>query len=304
MGEQAAYATDDQRWHAVRERDAHADGHFYYGVRSTGVYSRPSCVARAARRENTVFFATVAEARANGYRVCRRCRPDEPGTNEQYATAVLTACRLMEESVEAPSLDDLARAVGFSRFHFHRVFKAFTGVTPHAYFSAGRTGRVRRELSRADTVSDAIYSSGFNSSGHFYAQSAEMLGMTPTAFRYGGSGGLVSVVVGESSLGPVLVAVADKGVCAVLVGQDGGDLRRQLAVLLPSADQVDPAPAVVDLVTDALDRAAPPELGRTRLPADVLGVALQLRVRQALRDVPAVTAGTTALDRYADRVTG
>ncbi|MGH3873070.1 MAG: bifunctional transcriptional activator/DNA repair enzyme AdaA [Pseudonocardiaceae bacterium] len=289
MGERKAYASDDQRWRAVQERDEQADGHFYSVVRTTGVYSRPSCVARPARRENVLFFSTVEQARAAGYRPCRRCRPDEPDLREHYASTVTKACRVIDESAEPPSLDELARTVGFSRFHFHRMFKALTGVTPHAYLSAGRACRVRRELSRAETVSDAIYSSGFNSNGHFYAASSEILGMTPTSFRSGGHGAMIRFVVGKCSLGPVLVAIADKGVCAVLLGKDRHALPRQLAELFPAADFVDPDSSLIELVTETLRRAEPPVLGRTSLPADVLGVALQQRVRQALRDVPVFT---------------
>jgi AraC family transcriptional regulator of adaptative response/methylated-DNA-[protein]-cysteine methyltransferase len=289
MVERTLYASDDQRWRAVQERDMQADGHFYYIVRTTGVYSRPSCVAKSARRENIFFFLTVGEARAAGYRPCRRCRPDEPDLNEHYARAVTKACRVIDESADPPSLDKLARAVGFSRFHFHRMFKAFTGITPHAYLSAGRACRVRFELSRAETVSDAIYNSGFNSSGHFYAASSQILGMTPTSFRSGGRGTVISVVVGECSLGPVLVAVADKGVCAVLLGKDRYVLRRQVSELFPEADFVAPDLSFVALVTETLHRAEPPALGRALLPADVLGLTLRERVRQALRDVPSVT---------------
>jgi AraC family transcriptional regulator, regulatory protein of adaptative response / methylated-DNA-[protein]-cysteine methyltransferase len=278
------YASDSKRWRAVKERDEHADGHFYYVVRTTGVYSKPSCVARSARRENILFFSTAEEARAAGYRPCRRCRPDEPDLHEHYASAVTKACRVIDESVEPPSLDELARTVGFSRFHFHRVFKGLTGITPHAYLSAIRACRVRRELSRTATVSDAIYGSGFNSNGHFYAASTEILGMTPTSFRAGGRGQVLRVALGESSLGRVLVAVADKGVCAVFVGEDRDALRRRLGRLFPAAKVVDPDPSLEPVVTEALDRAEPPPLGRALLPSEVQRVVLRQRMRQALRD--------------------
>ncbi|MGH3908088.1 MAG: bifunctional transcriptional activator/DNA repair enzyme AdaA [Pseudonocardiaceae bacterium] len=290
MTDSPAYASDDERWRAVQDRDEHADGQFYYVVRTTGVYSRPSCVARSARRENILFFSTVDEARTAGYRPCRRCRPDEPDLHEQYAFAVTKACRVIDESARSPSLDELARVVGFSRFHFHRVFKAFTGVTPHTYRAAGRADRVRRELSRSDTVSDAIYSSGFNSNGHFYATSPEMLGMTPTSFRSGGSGASIRLAMGECSLGPVLVAVADKGVCAVLLGDDHTTLKCELAEIFPQAELVDANPSFVALVTEVLDQAEPPPLGRDLLPVDIQGVALRQRVRQALRDIPDTAA--------------
>jgi AraC family transcriptional regulator, regulatory protein of adaptative response / methylated-DNA-[protein]-cysteine methyltransferase len=294
MRERGAYASDAERWRAVKERDGRADGLFCYVVRTTGAYSRPSCVARLPRRENILFFPTADAARAAGYRPCRRCHPDEPGLPERYASAVTKACRLAEESVEPPNLEELARAAGFSRFHFHRLFKALLGVTPHAYLSAGRACRVRRELSRAATVSDAIYRSGFSSTGRFYAASAEILGMTPTSFRAGGRGTVIRVVVGACSLGPVLVAVADRGVCAVLLGADRGALRRQLAELFPAATLIDPDPSFAALVTEAVGRAEPPATGRAVLPADVLGVALRQRVRQALRAVPAGSAARRA----------
>jgi AraC family transcriptional regulator, regulatory protein of adaptative response / methylated-DNA-[protein]-cysteine methyltransferase len=294
MDERAAYASDLQRWRAVQERDEQADGYFYYVVRTTGVYSRPSCAARSARRQNVLFFSTVDEARASGYRPCRRCRPDKPDLHEHYASVVTKACRVIDESAEPPSLDELAGAIGFSRFHFHRVFKAFTGVTPHAYFSAGRACRVRRELLRAETVSNAIYNSGFNSNGHFYAVSSEILGMTPTSFRTGGHGAMICFVVGECTLGPVLVAIAHKGVCAVLLDKNQDSLRRQLAELFPQAELVDAEASFAALVTEALHRAEPPALGRALLPADVLDVALRQRVRQALRHVTAVTAARHA----------
>ncbi|MGH3670745.1 MAG: bifunctional transcriptional activator/DNA repair enzyme AdaA, partial [Pseudonocardiaceae bacterium] len=207
---------------------------------------------------------------------------------------ITKACRVIDESAEPPSLDELARAVGFSRFHFHRVFRAFTGVTPHAYLSAGRAHRVRGELSRAVTVSEAIYSSGFNSNGHFYTASSEILGMTPTSFRSGGRGASIRFVEGTCSLGLVLVAAADKGVCAALLGDDRATMRRQLVKFFPEADFVDPDPSFVVLVTEALNRAEPPALGGELLPADVRGVALLQRVRQALRPLlPATRADHT-----------
>src|SRR5215207_224921 len=229
------YATDDDRWRAVRDRDEDADGHFVYVVHTTGVFSRPSCVARHARRAIVSFFAAPAQARAAGYRPCRRCRPEEPDLSERHAAAVTKACRLIEQSPSAPSLDELARLAGFSRFHFHRVFKSFTGITPHDYISASRTARVRRELVRAETVADAIYTAGFSSNGHFYAASDDMLGMTPSAFRAGGRGVSMRSVTGESFLGPVLVAAAPKGVSAVLIGGPPTELRRQLVDLFPNA---------------------------------------------------------------------
>jgi AraC family transcriptional regulator of adaptative response/methylated-DNA-[protein]-cysteine methyltransferase len=161
------YSDDDDRRAAVVRRDRTADGIFYYSVLTTGIYCRPGCPARLARRENVNFYASCEAAEKAGYRPCKRCRPNEPGLVEQHRMAIAAACRLIEEAEEMLSLAALAKAAGMSRFHFHRVFKAFTGVTPKAYAVACRAQRVRSELSRSDTVTDAIYDAGFGSSGRF-----------------------------------------------------------------------------------------------------------------------------------------
>src|SRR5215831_4838032 len=148
---------DDSRWKAVQQRDRAADGTFVYSVRTTGVYCRPSCAARLPRRENVAFHASCAAAERAGFRPCKRCRPNEPALADQHAAAVAAACRLIEEAEETPSLAALAQAAGLSRFHFHRVFKAVTGVTPKAYAEAHRGKRVRAELTQRRTVTEAIY---------------------------------------------------------------------------------------------------------------------------------------------------
>lgn len=281
------YSTEDERWRAVRDRDSAADGYFVFVVRTTGLYSRPSCVARSARRENVVYFATIEQARAAGYRPCRRCRPDEPDLSRQYAAAVTRACRIVEESAHPLNLDDIARKVGFSRFHFHRVFKAYTGITPHAYLAARRAHKVRRELARTARVSDAIYSSGFSSNGHFYAASTEILGMTPTEFRSGGEGVTIRYATEKCSLGSTLVAASSRGTCAVLIGDDAAALLDELREQFPRAELVGSDPSFAGTVAAALVHAEPPVCGRGLLPARVQGVALQQRLRQALREAPA-----------------
>ena len=230
-----AFSSDADRWAAVAGRDRRADGVFYYSVRTTGVYCRPSCASRLARRENVRFHATRAEAEGAGFRPCKRCRPDRHGLVGARAEAVAKACRLIETAEEVPSLGALAEAAGLSRFHFHRVFKTTTGVTPKAYAAAHRARRVRDELSRSDTVTDAIYGAGFNSSGRFYATASEVLGMTPTDFRAGGDGAAIRFAVGECSLGSILVAATDKGVCSILLGDDPDVLARDLQDRFPKA---------------------------------------------------------------------
>src|SRR6266545_5475088 len=201
-----AFADDAARWDAVKRRDRAADGAFYYSVLTTGVYCRPSCASRLARRENVQFHATPAAAEKAGFRPCKRCRPNEPALADRQAKAIAKACRLIERADEMPSLDALAEAAGMSRFHFHRVFKSVTGLTPKAYADGHRARRVRAALTGRGSVTDAIYGAGFNSSGRFYAAASDLLGMTPTDFRAGGSGADIRFAVGQCSLGAILVA--------------------------------------------------------------------------------------------------
>lgn len=282
----SGYETDEERWRAVRDGDEAADGKFYYVVRTTGIYSRPSCVARLARRENVEFHSSLEEVRALGYRPCRRCHPDEPELNQYYADTVARACLLMDGALTPPNLDAVARSAGYSRFHFHRMFKSLAGVTPYAYWTAVRARRVRAELIGARTVSDAIYQAGFNSNGQFYAASSAILGMTPQEFRAGGAGVRIRSAVGTTSLGPVLVAATGKGVCAVLSDAgDGGDdrgLHTRLTELFPHAAHHEDDPAFADLVAQALSRAELPHSGRELLPPTALRVCLRERIRQEL----------------------
>ncbi|MBI4692482.1 MAG: bifunctional DNA-binding transcriptional regulator/O6-methylguanine-DNA methyltransferase Ada [Gammaproteobacteria bacterium] len=285
-----AFADDEARWAALVARDAAADGVFYYGVRTTGVYCRPSCASRRANRENVSFHASCAAAERAGFRPCKRCRPNAAGLAERRAAAVAEACRLIGASEELPALDALAQAAGLSRFHFHRVFKEATGMTPYAYGRAQRARRVRRELAQAPTVTEAIYNAGFNSSGRFYADAETWLGMSPAAFRAGGEGAEIRYACGRCSLGLVLAAATAKGVCAILLGDAADTLAAELANRFPAA-RIAPADrefeqllaAVVALVEDPARGLA--------LPLDVRGTAFQHSVWQALRDIP---PGTTA----------
>lgn len=280
------FVTDQDRWAAVQRRDAAADGSFVYSVRTTGVYCRPSCAARTPRRENVQFHPTPEAAARAGFRACRRCRPDSVGLAAQRAAAVARACRLIEQAEEMPSLDALAKTAGFSRFHFHRIFKSVTGVTPKAYAAASRNRRVRDELSRARSVTEAIYDAGFNSNGRFYAASSDILGMTPTTFRNGGRGEAMRFAVGACSLGSVLVAATRKGVSAILLGDDPEALMRDLQDRFPHATLVGGDESFERLVSRVVGFIDAPGQ-RFDLPLDVKGTAFQHRVWQALRRIPA-----------------
>jgi AraC family transcriptional regulator of adaptative response/methylated-DNA-[protein]-cysteine methyltransferase len=279
----------DARWRAVIARDSEADGHFVYCVRTTGIYCRPSCPARRARRENIVFAENADAAERAGFRPCKRCHPEGLGPLDQQRDKIVTICRVLERADEPPDLDALARQAGLSRFHFHRLFKFATGVTPKAYAQACRKMRLRGELAKPDTnVTSAIYNAGFGSSGRFYEGAKAMLGMTATEYRAGGARKTLRFAVTESSLGPLLVACSESGVCAILFGDDRASLIDDLRQLFPRAELIDDAgfSNVIAKVTALVEM---PGLGLD-LPLDIVGTAFQQRVWQALREVP---AGTT-----------
>lgn len=282
----SAFASDQQRWEALARRDRGADGLFYYSVRTTGVYCMPSCASRPALRKNVAFHTTRAEAEAAGFRACKRCKPDTGGLAASHAAGVARACRLIGASEQIPDLDALAAEAGMSRFHFHRVFKTITGLTPKAYAAALRADRVRKELPRSESVTDAIYGAGFNSNGRFYAKSAEVLGMTPTTFRAGGTGESIRFAVGECSLGSILVASTDQGICAISLGDDPNALVHDLQDRFPKARLIGGDGEFESLVARVVGFVEAPGLGLD-LPLDVRGTAFQQRVWQALREIPA-----------------
>lgn len=280
----------DPRWVAVQTRDAHADGSFFYSVRSTGVYCRPSCAARAARPENVAFHATAAAAERAGFRPCRRCRPDRPPLAQQQAAMVTAACRAIEQAETAPTLEQLARPSGLSPFHFHRVFKAVAGVTPKQYAAAHRNRRLRNGLERGASVTEAIFDAGYNASSRFYETADQVLGMTPSSYRAGGVDSEIRFAIAECSLGAILVAQSGRGVCAILLGDDPDTLARELQDRFPKARLVGGDHDYEQLVAQVIGFIEAPAIGLD-LPLDVRGTAFQQRVWRALREIP---AGTTA----------
>ncbi|WP_084507823.1 bifunctional DNA-binding transcriptional regulator/O6-methylguanine-DNA methyltransferase Ada [Geminicoccus roseus] len=284
------FATEAQRWSAVQARDPAADDRFVYAVRTTGVYCRPSCAARLARHENVSFHATPADAEAAGFRPCRRCRPDEEPRAKRQAALVAQACRTIEAAEEMPDLDELARAAGVSRFHFHRMFKSIVGLTPRAYAAAHRAERVRSGLAQAGTVTEAIYDAGFNSNGRFYADAGKILGMRPSDYRSSGRGRQIRFAVAQCSLGAILVAASDTGICAISLGDDPDHLVRELQDRFSRAELTGGDAEFEAWVAQVIRFVEMPRLGLD-LPLDVQGTAFQQRVWQALREIP---PGSTA----------
>lgn len=290
---------EDPRWQAVRSRDSRADGRFFFSVRTTGVYCRPSCAARLPRRENVAFHATTADAEAAGFRPCKRCRPTEPPRAEREAAAIANACRLIETAETPPDLATLADAAGMSPYHFHRVFKAHTGVTPKAFAGARRAERVRGDLRRSGSVTAAIFDAGYGSSNRFYAEADDILGMSPKRFRDGGAMETIRFAVGASSLGAILVAATQSGVCAILIGDDPDALARDLQDRFPKAKIIGADQAFEAWVAKVVGLVEAPEIGLD-LPLDIRGTAFQRRVWEALRRIP--VGATTSYAEVAEAI--
>ena len=285
------FNTDESRWTAVVTRNTDADDQFVYCVLTTGVFCRPSCPSRLARRENVRFHATCGEAQLAGYRPCKRCQPDQAARTYQYAQLVATACRYIESAEIAPDLATLAQLAGLSRYHFHRIFKSVTGVTPKAYVTAQRAQRLRQALLSGSGITDAIYDAGFNSQGRFYATTTNTLGMTPTRYRAGGMHTAIRFAVGECALGGILVAATDRGICAILLGDDAELLLRDLQDRFPHAELTGADSRFEHWVARVVGFVEAPG-GGLDLPLDIRGTLFQQKVWQALRDIPVGTAAS------------
>ena len=219
--------------------------------------------------------------------------PERTQPQDRQAALVRTACHTIDTAEDAPALADLARAAGLSPYHFHRVFKAVTGVTPKAYALARRAARVQDGLGRAATVTEAIYDAGFNASSRFYEGAAGRLGMTPGAYRAGGLGTAIRFAVGECSLGAVLVAATDRGVCAIAFGDDPAPLLQDLQDRFPNAELLGADPAFEAIVAQVVAAVETPGKALD-LPLDIRGTAFQQRVWQALRAIPPGRTATYA----------
>jgi AraC family transcriptional regulator of adaptative response/methylated-DNA-[protein]-cysteine methyltransferase len=280
----------DPRWQSVLARDASADGQFVYAVKTTGVYCRPSSLSRLPRPQNVEFFDSAAAAEAAGYRPSKRAAGDQTQLATQHAALVAAACRQIEDAETAPTLNQLAQGAGISAFHFHRVFKAATGLTPKGYANAHRALKVRQHLHSGQSVTNALYDAGFNSNSRFYETADQVLGMKPSDYRAGGANSDIRFAVGQCSLGAILVAQSSRGVCAILLGDDPNDLVHELQDKFPRANLQGAEPDFEQLIAHVVGFIEAPGIG-LNLPLDLRGTAFQERVWQALQSIP---VGTTA----------
>jgi len=285
------FLNDEARWSAFSARDVSAEGSFVVGVKTTGIYCRPGCPARTPRRENVVFYPNCASAERAGFRECKRCRPKSASHATQQAALIADACRAMERADSVPRLSVLARSAGLSPSRFHRVFKSVTGVTPRAYATALRAERAGQSLRSSRTVTEAIYASGFGSSGRFYEAAPERLGMTPTQMRAGGRGLTIRHATGRSWLGVVLVAATDRGICAIMFGDKAEPLVRDLKERFSHAKLVAGDRDFQRTVRAVAEYVRRPAAG-LELPLDIIGTAFQQQVWELLRKIPAGATST------------
>ncbi|WP_370605070.1 bifunctional DNA-binding transcriptional regulator/O6-methylguanine-DNA methyltransferase Ada [Citrobacter braakii] len=276
--------TDDDRWQSVVDRDVAADGQFVFAVRTTGIFCRPSCRAKHALRKNVSFFADARQALAAGFRPCKRCQPDKDSAQQHRLEKIAHACQLLQQ--ESPlTLDELAQQVAMSPYHLHRLFKATTGMTPKAWQQSWRARRLRDALAKGVPVTQAILNAGFPDSSSYYRKADQTLGMTAKQFRKGGDNVSVRYTLADCSLGRCLVAESERGICAILLGDDDATLVADLHELFPAAQDV---PADTDFqqrvreVIAAINACDAP----LSLPLDIRGTAFQQQVWQALRAIP------------------
>ena len=285
---------NDPRWAAVVARDAQADGQFVYAVKTTGIYCNPSSLARLPKPQNVEFFDSAELAQAAGYRPSKRAAKDQSDIAAQHAATVAAACRQIENAETLPALGELANVAGLSSFHFHRVFKAVTGLTPKGYAAAHRSRRLRERLANGNSVTEALYDAGFNSNSRFYEAADQLLGMKPAEYRAAGHNNDIRFAVGQCSLGAILVAQSERGVCAIFLGDDPHQLVCDLQDKFRRANLIGADQDFERLIAQVVGFIEAPALGLD-LPLDVRGTAFQERVWQALREIP---VGSTA--SYAD----
>jgi AraC family transcriptional regulator of adaptative response/methylated-DNA-[protein]-cysteine methyltransferase len=287
------YRTDAARWRAVSERASAADGAFVFAVRSTGIYCRPSCPSRRAKRANVRFFASCDDAEQAGFRACRRCHPRRVSAEGPLAAAVADACRRIAEGCAegTPRLDDLARAAGYSAWHFHRAFKRIVGLTPRAYAEAHRVRALRHGLAAGRDVATSIADAGFASPSRVYAGRVAPLGMTPGNFRRRGNAESIRYATARTSLGWLLVGATARGVCAIGLGDSRAVLEQDLRAQFADAQRVESDPGLAAHLGRVIEYLDAPS-GTLNLPLDVRGTAFQHRVWQALRVIPSGTRTT------------
>lgn len=282
-----AVITDDPRWQSVLERATEEDGKFVYAISTTGIYCRPTCPSRRPKPEHTQIFDTAHEAETAGFRPCLRCQPERKETiRQQQLRIVEDACRMLRDTESTPDLSKLATHAGYSISHFHKLFKQIIGITPKNYTQSLRLQKLENELTNSNiSVTEAIYNAGFNESSNFYAKKDRLLGMTASTYKKGGINIMLQYTIAPCSLGQILVAASDKGISAILLGDDAETLLNDLKQRFPRADiqQGDAAfEATLATIVAFIDKPQ----AQIPLALDIHGTVFQQKVWQSLRQIP------------------
>lgn len=286
IAQELQVTNEEEYWQAVLAKDASFDGIFVYAVRSTGVYCRPSCCARRPRREQVLFFPLPEAAQQAGFRPCKRCSPQDATTQNPHAELIQHVCHYIERHLESPlTLDTLSKEVSMSPHHLQRVFKRIMGISPHQYTEARRLNSLKAQLKEGQTVTKALYETGYGSSSRLYEQTSVRLGMTPATYRRGGKGMHIGYTLVDCSLGRMLIAVTERGLCAVSLGDSDAELVAALLGEYPAAefhrDDVDLSLWVMSLLGHLNG-----EQIHLDLPLDLQATAFQWRVWEELRAIP------------------
>ncbi len=284
MNQDSLYLTDDDRWRAVANREKSADGSFYYAVKTTGIFCRPSCSSRLPNRDNVEYFLSCQEAQASGYRACRKCRPAGSTIKEDAEKKIIKACRIIENSNRIPKLADLAKEVGLSPYHFHRLFKEHVGITPKQLASSHRFRRFSDRLKAGDSITEAFYEAGYSSSSGVYNENQDQLSMKPKEYKAGGAGITIHYGVAECTLGWIIVAATNRGICSIEFGDDPALLPQQLQDRFPKATIVKAGPGFVSLIEEVVNFVKAPR-NKFKLPLDIEGTAFQQQVWTLLRQI-------------------
>jgi len=279
--------SQDEFWTAVLSKDRSFDGQFVFAVSSTHIYCRPSCPSRRPKRENVSFFALPAAAENAGFRACLRCHPGDVQTKDPQVEMVQRVCRLIENSEDEPvTLDSLSEQVGVSSFHLQRTFKSIMGMSPSDYAETRRVNKFKQGVQAGEKVTTAIYDAGFGSSSRLYELASSQLGMTPATYGKGGRGTVIRYAIADSSLGRLLVASTDKGVCSVRLGDSDDALTTELKHEFSAAEILLDESRLRQALTAVLDHLND-RTPRIDLPLDIRATAFQRQVWEQLQKIPA-----------------
>ena len=280
----AKYSSDDARWKAVVDNNSSADGTFYYAVITTGVYCRPSCTSRLPNRTNVQYYSSCEDAETAGYRACKRCNPATDSKTLVIEKKIIHACRIIEESEISVKLAEIAKRVNLSPYHFHRLFKKIVGVTPKQYASRNQSQRFQKSLKTSGSVTDAIYSAGYGSSGSAYDKRQDQLAMKPKEYRKGATGIIITYGLANCFLGWVIVAASERGICAIEFGDDPDILPDQIQTRFPKSQLKKADIGFESLIKEVVDFIKAPD-DKFQLPLDIQGTAFQQRVWNVLRQI-------------------